>query len=516
MANVFDKTIEYFSPQAAARRESARMLLKQLRNFDGAAKGDRYGGWKRGGGSANSVLAGSRQAMVNNARDFGRNNPYAVSAVRAAVNATIGHGITAQFRYSKGNKKKAQKEVNNIWWYWAHTTDCDFYGRNTLAGLQRLAFKTERASGEVIVRRVRRKSAEGTIPFQIQVLEADYLDDTKDTDFTDGGRIVQGIPYDSKDRRVGYWLHEEHPGEAGRIKGFGKSFFVPAADIIHMFDEQRPGQARGYPSAAPVVTRLKDFDDYEDAQLVRQKVAACWAAFIHDSEPLSRMGANDLPPGVQPSTTDSGYAIESMQPGLIERLPPGKSITFGSPPGVSNDGYSRGVLLAIAAGYGVTYEAMTGDYTNVNFSSGRMGWIAFYKNVQHWFYLMFKPQMLDKVVGWFEESLFLRGYDIENLECKWTPPRRTMLDPQVETKADKEAVRAGFKSVREVIAENGGDYEETFAAWKADAALMDEMGLTFDTDPRKVSNSGQIQQATNAPASETPPAEKDPDKMGNE
>ncbi|RVD66414.1 hypothetical protein EN750_03625 [Mesorhizobium sp. M7A.F.Ca.ET.027.03.2.1] len=55
-------------------------------------------------------------------------------------------------------------------------------------------------------------------------------------------------------------------------------------------------------------------------------------------------------------------------------------------------------------------------------------------------------------------------------------------------------VRAGFTSRRRKIREMGFDPEEIDAEIVADNAAADKNGFIFDTDPRRVTMSGQGQQ----------------------
>ena len=50
--------------------------------------------------------------------------------------------------------------------------------------------------------------------------------------------------------------------------------------MLHLFDRLRPGQVRGVPWFAPVILKLRDLDEYDDAELVRKKIEACFAAFV--------------------------------------------------------------------------------------------------------------------------------------------------------------------------------------------------------------------------------------------
>lgn len=280
-----------------------------------------------------------------------------------------------------------------------------------------------------------------------------------------------------------------------------QSVRVPASEIIHLYRMDRAGQVRGVPWGAPVLIKLRDFHEYEDAQLVRQKIAACFAAFVRDADQQ------------QVNEPSGGILDEKIEPGTIHVLPAGKDIEFGSPPTVGADyePYATVTLRAIASGFGVTYECLTQDYSKVNYSSGRMGWIEFHRNIEHWRWNILIPHFCETVWTWFMEAAELVGrIDAQGMpKATWTPPRREMIDPTKETDAQITAVRGGLKSLSEVVRENGGDPARHFDALKADNDRFDKLGLKLDCDPRTTNKQGAFQGSPQQNETKAPSAGND-------
>jgi len=67
------------------------------------------------------------------------------------------------------------------------------------------------------------------------------------------------------------------------------------------------------------------------------------------------------------------------------------------------------------------------------------------------------------------------------------------VDPQKEVAAYKDAVRCGFKSQAEIVAAGGGDLEDLLQDLASERARAQELGLTLDIDPGKVSGAGLTQ-----------------------
>jgi capsid protein len=157
------------------------------------------------------------------------------------------------------------------------------------------------------------------------------------------------------------------------------------------------------------------------------------------------------------------------------------------------DGYgdfTRGVAREVAAGLGITYEALTGDLSNVNFSSARMGRMEMDRNVSDWQNLLAVPIMMDRIAAWFVEAWDLVDGLARAPEIGWTPPRRVLVDPTKELPAMGEAVRLGFQSRSSVIRSLGYDPERVMEEIAADNREADRLGLGFDSDGRRPKSGG--------------------------
>lgn len=467
--------------------------------YDGATFGRRSSGWRRTQRDANSELSPAVAAALRGiARDLVRNNPFAARGVSTIANNMVGTGITFQV-YRNG---KIDDKLNAIARQHLDTTSCDASGRHDLYGLQLQAARTIVESGAVIMRRRWRRAADKLpVPFQLQVLEPDYIDPSKhgllsSQPGVNGGFIVNGVQFNPIGAREGYWLYYGHPG-AARTSSLG-STFVPAKDVAHVFRADRPEMEHGATWFAPIVLRMKDFADFEDAQLQRQKIASAFAGFLYDdgnaggTSPL--IGSDDPVGDREP--------LDFVEAGTISTLGKGQRVEFSNPPSVEGYGdYTKVSLRAIAAGLGVPYEALTGDLSNVNFSSGRMGWLEYQRSLATWQWDMFIPQFCGSVGQWLIDGFEMIGEDTTGVTVRWTPPGREMINPAEEVKANRDAIRSGQKTISQAARERGEDPDTFLAEWKADAEKLDALGLIFDCDPRRVTAVGNPAEAANpAPA----------------
>jgi lambda family phage portal protein len=454
--NLLDRVISWLSPKAGMRRYAQRRAYEAAQTY---ASSDWIGA---SGASANAEIASGQAVLQQKSRDLARNNPYALRALNVIVNNTVGAGILPNI---KGRNKTQVKKLTELWKQVAETPACDASGRHNFYGLQALAMRAMVESGEAIGLKMLSPDAP-----KVKLLESDFI--VSDHDL---GNNVQGITIDSNGKPVSYRLHKTHPGDTNIAKFSSEYIDVPADRISHVFRQERPGQVRGVPWSHAVIETLKDFADYQYSTLIAKKIAACFVGVITTNGNDALLSAADL--------KEKREAELEMNPGSFRYVGPGEDVKFSSPP--QSTGYAEFVresMRAVAAGYGVSYEAMTGDYSQVNFSSGRMGHIEFRRNIDFWRWNILIPLFCDAYFKWFLEWARAKGIDTEGAYVEWVPPAHVMIDPAKEIAAEKEAVLAGFKSRAAVIRESGNDPDLVREEIKMEREKDAEAGLKFDTD----------------------------------
>jgi capsid protein len=206
-----------------------------------------------------------------------------------------------------------------------------------------------------------------------------------------------------------------------------------------------------------------------------------------------------------PSILDaSGTPVESFEPGLIAYAHGGKDIKFNSPSASGGfSDYKKASLHTIAAGYLVPYELLTGDLSEVNFSSARVGLVEFRRLVETIQWLTIIPMMLDRIWVWFCEAAYFAGeLPTADIPIEWDPPEFDSVNPIDDANADLIKIRSGTMTLFEAIAKRGRDPIAVLQEHGEIAKLLDKIGLIFDSDPRRVSKGGNEQPSTSRQANE--------------
>lgn len=460
-APLIDRVIGWLSPKAGLERARARAATHYIRSYDGARKGRRTDGWQTAGGSANAEILPALSTLRNRSRDLRRNNGYVRAAIRTLVRQSVGLGIIGDFGPDAA-----------LWDQWRK--ECDADGQLDFDGLIALAVDTMFEAGEVIIRLRYRRPEDGlSVPLQLQVLEPDFIDSSKTMSLQNGGQIIAGVEFDPLGRRSAYWLFPQHPGEVVLTAVTIQSKRVDVAEIIHLYEKERPGQVRGVPRAAAIMMTVRDLDDYEEASLVRKGMEACIGMVVTSPD--------DLQGGVTGGalTDASGARIESLAAGMIVYGKPGQQVQFGDPKAVSDfDPYTGAHKHKIATGMGVTYEQMTGDLSQVNYSSIQAGQTPFRRDIDAFRWLTLVPMALDPIAKAWQSAAYLAGKSRRSVsKIEWTMPKWDMVDALKEVKASREEVSGGQVSWSERIRQRGYDPDKVRAEIAADVQAFISAGI---------------------------------------
>ena len=462
---LLDRLIGYISPAAGRVRVVERILLK--RAYEAASPRDP---WKprRRGASANADHMADAAMLRDKARSLMQNVPYARNAMRTLVADTIGTGIMGEWpTKNRGGKEKARR-----WKEWCKVCDAD--GLRSFDALMAAAYLASEVDGEVLIRlRPRLKTDALPVPLQLQLLEIDWLDSSRNG--TNGGnQIVEGIEYDPIGRRVAYYLWNQHPGDSTVFRAKLRSTRVEADSIIHYYAPERPGQARGITRFASVISYIRDLRLLQDAELARKNNESRLGVLVSgDAELLANRRDQDLT-----GTADSKDLGELPSGGMLA-LPAGVNVTTVQPQ--ANNGfvdYTRDVKHDIAAGFGVPYEAMFGDLSGVNFSSGRMGRLKYRRDVEQTQWLSLIPNLYDRIARKFEEFGQLAGaWTSVGDEIAWTTPKWEYVNPKDDVEADLAEIAGGLASPSEKIRARGEKPERVYAELKSDFDTLRASGV---------------------------------------
>jgi lambda family phage portal protein len=508
---LIERALLHLFPGWAKSRLVNRMAAQRLLAlYDGGRLSERTGGWRSDSTGPNTEIGPALSLLRDRSRDLVRNNGYASAGLEKLVSYQVGTGIVPR---SMTGDDAADELANALWAEWAR--HADLTRRQDIYGIQAMAARSRAEAGEALALLVPLGANEARrrgqrVPLAVQMLEADHLDVTYDEVLPGGRQIRQGVEIDAGGAPLGFWLNENHPGEydISFRPGFARRRF-DASRMLHLYRQDRPGQLRGVPDLASVMLKLRQLDDLEDATLQQAVVQACVAAFVTSNAEPARAPLE----GINAST---GAQEKVIRPGMTERLLPGEAVDFLTPSSNSQFGeLSRHQLRVIAEGFGLTYDLLTGDLSQANYSSLRAGRLAFKRRLEQAQWLLLIPRFCQPVWDAFVQSAQLAGMLPPRdgpWPVEWACPRFEMVDPLKDTLAIEKQLRLGLMTWPQSVGEMGWDPKRQAREIAASNADHDRLKLVFDGDARKITGSGQAQPAP-APAEDPADDAEDDDAM---
>lgn len=454
--------------------------------YDAAGMGRRMRAWNPPNSGPNRAVVGAEK-IRSRSRDARRNDWAGESSNQKWTTNLIGIGIVPRFKRIKSKTRK--QFITDLWNDFVAQSDAD--GVLNLYGQQTLAVASWLESGEVFVRR-RARSVDGTlaVPVQIQLIESDFvpmLDADTWPGMTPRHRIRSGIELSPSGQRVAYWMYREHPGDRSMSSGPAVSIDnlirVPASEVRHVYKPQRPGALRGVSDLAPVLARLRNISDFDDAVLERQKLANLFMAFIKYTQQNLTGEENDPLTG-KPIGGTLDAPLAALMPGIVQELEPGQEMQFANPPeaGTTYSDYMRTQHLGTAAASGIPYEIFSGDIKEVSDRTLRVLINEFRRLAEQRQWQIVIPMFCQPCVEWFAQAALLVGkITVEEVEdvrrCEHAPHGWQHIHPVQDPQGKKLEVEAGFRSRSSVIGERGDDPDTVDDERQADDKREQDMGL---------------------------------------
>lgn len=394
-----------------------------------------------------------------------------------------GAQLQMRARTNRGTERATLNErVEQQFRAWAKRGTCTASGYESFAALQRLMIRTVIVDGEFLALRERDPDVPGG--YRLQPIDADQLDETyhRPAGLNGENPIVLGIELDRRTMRpVAYWLWDRHPTLAGRQRQR-----VSADRVLHVFKRLRAGQVRGVPWFAPAIVTWKLGDRYTEAELYQSLLAAAQGGFF-----VSRDGA-----GVEIPRDAAGKPIPLVmqaEPGAARMLPAGYEFQEWKPthPTANYVGFMKAIKRTISRAFGRSYASLTGDLSDVNFSSMRTDRVReTEQNKVHQQDLLVE-QFCDVVFrDWLAMQIVLGtlgpvpiALDAMLQAVTWMLRGWPWIDPLKDAAASQIELNNGLTSPQRICAEKGRDFFDIVDELAEARTYAAERGVSLEAIP---------------------------------
>ena len=383
----------------------------------------------------------------------------------------------------KNENGKVNKKMQAWWETFAADPNLDGFGN--FVNTQDLWNGSMFESGESITRMVIKKRKGHTIPLALQVIESEFLNPNYDAGMPETTR--QGITF--KDSRpLTYHFLKTLKGNFGDFSyghiDSSEYVKVPADEIIHQLDRERPNQWRGVPKLASILLPLYELDDLTDATVNKQKAAQAVAWIVKNTNPVAALTVGTVRSTTDASDVDeNGNARKISQSGSsnVQYLNKNEDLipVQGTDIGNNLDTLIKSELHKIAQACGLSYEVLTGDLSGISFSSLKFVINEMKKSADFVYTNRTISLGLIPLCNRFKELAEIYGSkNASAANPTFEYPKRYGIDELKDTQADLLKVSSGMGTLGNVLTKNSLTFDDI----KEDKAKMKEAGIDLAPD----------------------------------
>lgn len=466
------------------------------------------------------------EAKVNadpRVQDMVRNDAYVLGGVNIHRDSIVGSSylLNSKPKYKVLGldemwAEEFQEEVETKFTLYADSPDnyIDASRQTTFTGLVRMVVGSFVIAGESLATAEWFNQQGRPFATAIQLIDPDRLSNPQGK--MDDSRLRRGIEKDRFGAPVAYWIRVQHPGDVYR---YGANLYdwrrVPVRkpwgrlQVLHTYEAMRPDQSRGISSMVTALKEMRMTKRFRDVVLQNAVLQAAYAATIESELPpeavFASLGAQGAGPDPVMGWMQNYLAAISAYSGgsknmhvdgaRFTHLFPGTKLNIkqvGTGEALGGN-FEQSMLRAIAATLGISYEQLSRDYTQTNYSSARAAM------TETWKYMQARKKMIaDRFASqvfrlWLEEAIMTgkieslpvnapAWYEGQNADaysnCEWIGASRGQIDELKETQAAVMRVNNNMSTLEDEMARLGKDWREVLPQRAREQKMLDELGIT--------------------------------------
>ena len=382
--------------------------------YDGASRIDKdLAMWNPPLVSADSEQIPDKRVLDARARDLHRNNPHAFTGVEVHKDSIVGAMYMLNSRpkvevlgWDVERAEEFQTEVEAKFQTWAESEHrwVDAARKLDMTEMIRLAVGVFVFGGEVLATGEWMTNSRREFRTAMQMIDLDRLETPYE--HMHNPFVRGGIKHDKWGGAVSAYIRKHHPfdffgqvmqpdqmewQEVGFRKPWGRQ------QVLHIQDHQRIDQSRAVSRMTAGLREMAIGQKFKDITLQNAVVNATYAASIESELPtevvMSQMGGGNTGDAVSEYAASYLSAISEyigsakhmrIDGVKVPHLFPGTKLNLtpaGTPGGVGQD-FEASLLRTTARLLGISYEELTGDFTNSNYASFRGATSTTWKHMQ--------------------------------------------------------------------------------------------------------------------------------------
>lgn len=511
-SQVFDGLVDAVAPIHGNRRRAARFQREQAEKMaatieERRARAKRQeelsaGGYKSADNSRSahswmtsnlspdSQLEADRQTMIDRADSAIKNYELAANHVEGRVVRVAGGGMTVEPTLTEvaGVITKAQADAWNdvLRDAWERTAERIGKHGEAIWEIQHLMQRYWESRGEWFLLVGDEYDPLSPTTLKVEVIDPDRVSTPPEK--SSNPRIRMGVETDANGKVVAYYIKVSEAGDTvdvrERWERKAAKFANGLPQVIHHFARKKAGQHRGFPQMQVGQSRLKNAEEYAEAELERNWIASCHAAFVRTD-----LGMDDAMDSHGVVQNSNGVRVRDINPGMIQYLGYADSIEFSDPSGPPSSfkEFMEHEGRMFAAGCGTSYEILANNWVGTTYNGGRVLW-----NIEDGFcsvqqkghaktitdlYRLFVTRAVVTGIIEVSQSLY-RSQPWLFWSSRTIPPAKLSIDPSREDRNDLVLVEAGVIPHSDLAErKNGRPAERVYDTIRRNRKLMKEYGI---------------------------------------
>lgn len=430
-----------------------------------------------------------RDTIRARARWLHENNPILANIDDTIASNVVGTGFNFQLKLGDKDKyEKLNKEIETKWRYANY--ELDITKRDTFDYLCKVILKNRFVDGECLAYFPMVDTKKGK-ELKLQMIEVDRF--ALGTFNKNNTQFFDGLEVNKQGEVIAYHLNNDPLRNLSLNDN--SDIKLNAKDCIYYYKrDNRFTQYRGISEYKHIILDMKNLSAYLSASIQSARARANITAVIKKNYlPNFSKGEQQFLSDLAGNSNTPEMAINGV---FMQYLQSGEDISVINPNvvGESFKDFFGTIGRTISAGRGVSFELAFRDYSQVNYSSGRLSSLQDYKNFKENFIHFINYFYIPTFMRWLEFECMMGRISNLNysqfLERKKEikdsiviyPPVREWIDPVKDNTAIKLALQTGTMSLEEILAQRGIDWQEHLIQKQKEQEMIKKLGLRFEFD----------------------------------
>jgi lambda family phage portal protein len=465
--------------------------------------------------SADAEWLRERDVSIGRVRDLERNEGWVSAGIDRQVDMLVGGALRVNSKpdaealgISLAEAHALGRRIQSAWRGWADDPifRCDAERQLPFTGLAGLAAREFVGVGESLsVLRWRERDGWGSRT-AVQLIDPDRL--SNPNGMPDSETLRGGVEKDEDGAPIAYHIRRSHPADVfglttdpfswDRIERWDR--VVPGWDrpkVLHLYDKRRPGQSRGVSKFVAGIVKTRMLSRYSESEVRTAAINATILGSIYTelgadyaAERLGNDGATNWD-AFNDQRADFYADRRVMEDARFLTMFPSDRLELNTQPRQTTGypAFQTSFLQAFAASLGISYEQLSMDWSQTNYSSARAALNEVWRGMMRLRAILVWGFAQPIYAAWLEDAIDTGLVELPSgapdfydepaayLRAEWIGPGRGYIDPVKEAQASTLRRDGRISTLEREAAEQGGDWEMVLEQQAREREEMIRLGI---------------------------------------